>query len=171
MDYTKKFDPKDLIIQSYSSTYRNDFGSHRIPNGIRVIHLPTGTVIYCDEHRSQYKNRHTALTQLQEQVQGKPSYTELLVQVNALKELASFWIRQSEPKNCTKQEYNTWLALGFHSDAMKADPQKHLHQIQAEVVLEFAKQYKNKYERVPATASLTVVSFANEYANSVKAGK
>jgi hypothetical protein len=44
---------------------------------------------------------------------------ELTARVEQLKELASFWIDQAEPRNASKQEYNTWLALGYESSAMR----------------------------------------------------
>jgi hypothetical protein len=88
MDY-EQFNPGDLLITAYSAKPEGNFGPHRIPHGIRAIHLPTGTVASCDENRSQHKNRHTALTQLWEQVQGKPSYAELAAQVEVLKDAAN----------------------------------------------------------------------------------
>lgn len=45
--------------------------------------------------------------------------TELAAQVEQLKELASFWIDQAEPKRGSKQDYNTWLALGYESACMR----------------------------------------------------
>lgn len=80
----ENFDPNDLLIQAYSTKPEGNFGPHRIPHGIRAIHLPTGTVVACDADRSQHKNRHNALTQLWELVQDKPSYQELAAQVEAL---------------------------------------------------------------------------------------
>lgn len=44
---------------------------------------------------------------------------ELVAQVEELKELAGFWIAQSEPRNASKQEYNTWLSLGYESACMR----------------------------------------------------
>jgi len=81
----ENFDPNDLLIQAHSTKPEGNFGPHRIPHGIRAIHLPTGTVVSCDEDRSQHKNRHLALTQLWDLVQGKPSYAELAAQVEVLR--------------------------------------------------------------------------------------
>lgn len=80
----ENFDPNDLLIQAYSTKPEGNFGPHRIPHGVRAIHLPTGTVVICDADRSQHKNRHNALTQLWGQVHGKPTYQELAAQVEAL---------------------------------------------------------------------------------------
>ena len=95
------FDPNDLLIQSYSTKPEGNFGPHRIPTGIRVIHLPTGTIVSCNEDRSQHKNRHTALTQLWAQVQGKPSYAELLSKFEVLRK-ALFEIRYSPDDRCSE---------------------------------------------------------------------
>lgn len=82
----ENFDPNDLLIQTYSTKPEGNFGPHRIPHGIRAIHLPTGTVVTCDAERSQHKNRHDALMQLWDQVQGKPTYQDLTDEVEALKD-------------------------------------------------------------------------------------
>lgn len=58
--------------------------------------------------------------------------SELVAQVDQLKELARFWIAQSEPRNASKQEYNTWLALGHNSTVMAATPTQHLRDRDAE---------------------------------------
>jgi hypothetical protein len=102
MDY-EQFNPDDLLITAYPESYQG-FGPHRIPNGIRVIHLPTGTVVSCNEDRSQHKNRHTALTRLWEQVQGKPSYAELAEQVELLR------TELEKRKNAAARRTEQWKA-------------------------------------------------------------
>lgn len=86
----ENFDPNDLSIQAYSTKPEGNFGPHRIPHGIRAIHLPTGTVVTCEADRGQHRNRHLALTQLWEQVQGKPTYQELAAKVDALQKEIEF---------------------------------------------------------------------------------
>ncbi len=81
----ESFNPNDLLIQAFSTKPEGNFGPHRTPAGIRVIHLPTGTVVTCEADRSQHRNRHLALTQLWDLVQGKPSYKELAAQVEVLR--------------------------------------------------------------------------------------
>lgn len=71
------FNPEDLAILTYTTKPTGDFGPHRVPQGIKVIHIPTGTVVCCEEDRSQHRNRHKALEQLWLKVKGKPSYQEL----------------------------------------------------------------------------------------------
>lgn len=118
----ENFDPNDLLIQSYS-TKPSGF-VHRIPHGIRAIHLPTGTVVTCDADRSQHKNRHDALTQLWELVHGKPTYQELAAQVEAFKKIREDW------KGLAINDAKTLIA--FIEAADKA-PQQHLAEIRAEV--------------------------------------
>lgn len=95
----EKFGTNDLIIQVYSEQPESDFGPHRIPRGIRVIHIPTGTVVSCDADRSQHRNRHLALTKLWNEVQSKPSYQELKLQLdNALAQNAEL-VKENEMLN------------------------------------------------------------------------
>jgi len=35
---------------------------------IRLVHYPTGICVECDEHKSQYKNRDTAIAKLKEKL-------------------------------------------------------------------------------------------------------
>lgn len=78
----ENFKPEDLFISSYDA--HGGGWSPRVPAGIVVVHLPTGTVVKCHEHRSQHRNRHDALTALWDAVQGKQSYSVLAGQVKEL---------------------------------------------------------------------------------------
>ena len=80
----ENFNPEDLVVLSYTTKPNGGF-VHRIPQGIRAIHLPTGTVVTCETERSQHRNRHLALTELWQKVQGMPSYAELSAQVEVLR--------------------------------------------------------------------------------------
>ena len=64
----------------------------------------------------------------------------LAAQAKALKDLAEFWINQAKPYQPSEQEYKTWLALGYGSNAMRSTPQQHLAEIRAEAVLRFGAQ-------------------------------
>lgn len=125
----ENFDPKDLLIQSFP-TQPSGF-VHRIPNGIRVIHLPTGTVVTCDADRSQHRNRHLALTQLWEQVQGKPTYQELAAQVEALRreiQSAADWFSAYWPE-LNKAQCDRIKQM---DSVAKTTPQQHLRELRAE---------------------------------------
>jgi len=48
----------------------------------------------------------------------KPTYDELSTLVERLKDLSEYWIDQARHHKPSKQEYETWLALGHHSKAL-----------------------------------------------------
>lgn len=54
----------------------------------------------------------------------KQDVAKLIAQVEKLKELASFWIDQAEPKpkKTSTQEYKTWLELGYEMPCMEMSP-------------------------------------------------
>lgn len=57
----------------------------------------------------------------------------LAAQVEALRDTCSYWINHAKPSgDCSKSEYNTWLALGYQSSAMTKPPQHQLAEIRAE---------------------------------------
>lgn len=158
----ENFDPNDLLIQAFSIKPEANFGPHRIPHGIRAVHLPTGTVVTCDTDRSQHRNRHLALTELWEQVHGKPTYQELAAQLKTAESMHLDNVRYIwESRNCGScselaekhdQLAATVEALRLHlaefqktetlEDAVawedktrslvKATPQQHLRDVRAE---------------------------------------
>mgnify|MGYP003632871119 CR=1 FL=1 len=68
MDYPE-VNPSDIIITGWSSIKQ---GSWRVsvPNGIQVVHVPTGKAVTCEIERSQHRNRHLALLELSEYLIG-----------------------------------------------------------------------------------------------------
>lgn len=57
------FNPQDLQVFSWSSETEGSWYLSP-PNGVKVIHLPTGKVVTCEKHRSQHRNREDALQEL-----------------------------------------------------------------------------------------------------------
>lgn len=55
--------PEDVRIFSWESKSRSAW-SLSIPRGVHIIHIPTGNEVKCDSERSQHKNKHLALIQL-----------------------------------------------------------------------------------------------------------
>ena len=56
-----QLDPADLRIDTFRPPARGDSTSTKTESAIRVTHLPTGTVVECQDQRSQYKNKDRAL--------------------------------------------------------------------------------------------------------------
>lgn len=55
-----EFKAEDIHISLYNTERKGSWDTNHYDRGVTVIHLPTGTKVSVDRHKSQHKNRHEA---------------------------------------------------------------------------------------------------------------
>jgi protein subunit release factor A len=56
-------DRKELAVSNYSA--KRGVWDLRIPDGIRIVHKPSGLEVVCDKHCSQHQNLEEAMQELE----------------------------------------------------------------------------------------------------------
>lgn len=69
-DFLYQVRPEDIEVQSYSS--KNTAWANKVPDGIRIVHKPTNTVVVCEKHRAQHQNKAEAMAELR-RILGLPA--------------------------------------------------------------------------------------------------
>jgi protein subunit release factor B len=90
-------------VETFHSSGPGGQNVNKRETAVRIRHLPTGIVVVCQEGRSQYRNRRTALRRLREELEllTKPKEERVPTAIPARirRRVAAFKVRRARTKS------------------------------------------------------------------------
>jgi peptide chain release factor 1 len=92
-----KIDPKDLHWQFFRASTQGGQNVQKVSSAVRLVHQPTGTVVTCQQERTQEQNRKLALDLLR----------------------SKLWQRQEERKEQEVKGYRSAIGRGMRAEKIR----------------------------------------------------